>query len=316
LQRLKVEEAVLVPGGWLGLLPLHAAWREHDGRARCALDEVAFSYAPSAQALAHAQRIADKAGSDGLLAVEEPLPVSAGRLPGAAVEVSAITALYDQPTTLRHTHATRQAVLARLPSANVFEFAGHAATDWADPLRSGLLLADDEMLTVQDVFDLHLNGARLATLPDCETGIVGTRLPDEVVALPAAFLRAGFAGVVATLWSVADDCAAMLMQRFYHLWRKPELSPAQALQQASRWLRQLPREDVRRWLETCRAAVTKELAQFEGPQGGFTPQLLDTERTLEDRLEWLEDRLNELEAQPDPPFAHPVFWAAFAAHGA
>jgi CHAT domain-containing protein len=237
LQELKVQEAVLVPSGWLALLPLHAAWREQDGRPRYALDDVAFSYAPSAQALAHAQRIAASAGSDRLLAVEEPQPVSSNRLPNAAAEVAAIAALYEQPTLLRHSQATRDAVLAALPRAEVFEVAGHAATDWNKPLASGLVMADDKVLSVQDVFDLHLPGARLATLPDCETGIVGADLPDEVVALPAAFLRAGFAGVVATLWSVHDASTALLMKRFYRLWRKEEVRPALALRQAQQWLR-------------------------------------------------------------------------------
>jgi hypothetical protein len=35
-----------------------------------------------------------------------------------------------KPTILRHSQATREAVLAALPLAEVFEVAGHAATDW------------------------------------------------------------------------------------------------------------------------------------------------------------------------------------------
>jgi hypothetical protein len=57
-----------------------------------------------------------------------------------------------------------------------------------------------------------------------ETGIVGTKLPDEVVALPSALLQAGFGGVAASLWSVADIRTAMLMKRFYRCWRKDRLS--------------------------------------------------------------------------------------------
>ena len=62
--------------------------------------------------------------------------------------------------------------------------------------------------------------ARLATLSACETGIVGTDLPDEVVMLPSALLEAGYAGVAASLWSVADFSTAMLMVRFYQCWRQ------------------------------------------------------------------------------------------------
>jgi CHAT domain-containing protein len=74
-------------------------------------------------------------------------------------------------------------------------------------------------------------------LSPCETGIIETKLPDEVVAMPMAFARAGFAGAVASLWSVADVSTAMLMERFYRLWHEDGMSPASALLEAQRWLR-------------------------------------------------------------------------------
>ena len=64
------------------------------------------------------------------------------------------------------------------------------------------MMANNEMLTIKDLFELHLPGARLATLSACETGVPGTRLPDEVVSLPSAFIRAGFAGAIGSLWTV------------------------------------------------------------------------------------------------------------------
>src|SRR5439155_26270117 len=62
-------------------------------------------------------------------------------------------------------------------------------------------------------------------------------LPDEVVALPSGFQRAGFAGVIASLWSVADLSTAMLMEQFYRLWRRESKTPAVALCEAQQWLR-------------------------------------------------------------------------------
>jgi len=52
-------------------------------------------------------------------------------------------------------------------------------------------MADDEtgrgvLLTIQDLLDSAQAGGRLASLSACETGIVGTELPDEVVALRSA----------------------------------------------------------------------------------------------------------------------------------
>ena len=87
------------------------------------------------------------------------------------------------------------------------------------------------------MLDLRLAAARLAALSACETGIPGTKLPDEVVGLPTGWLQAGVAGVVASLWSVNDLSTAMLMERFYRLWREDGLAPALALRQAQLWLR-------------------------------------------------------------------------------
>src|SRR5262249_4692157 len=143
----------------------------------------------------------------------------------------------EGPQVLPHERATRAEVLKALASAEVAHFSCHGAPDWADPLRSGLLMAQDEMLTVADLFGLHLDGARLATLSACETGAIGVRLPDEVVGLPAALLQVGFGGVVASLWSVSDASTAMLMERFYRLWRDEGLAPVFALREAQRWLR-------------------------------------------------------------------------------
>src|SRR5208337_4212862 len=77
-------------------------------------------------------------------------------------------------------------------------------------------------------------------LSACETGIVGTDLPDEVVAFPSTLLQAGYGGVAASLWSVSDISTAMLMEHFYRSWRekgKSKVTAAQALRAAQRWLR-------------------------------------------------------------------------------
>jgi CHAT domain-containing protein len=234
---LGVEQAVLVPVGLLALLPLHAAWTKDGGQRVYALDRVTLTYAPSARALTHARRVAAQVGDGALLAIDEPKPVSANDLPSSKIEVEAIASLFAGSKVIRHKQATREDVLDAIPQAEVSHFSCHGANNWQNPLESGLLMAHNEMLTVQDLFNLELEGARLAVLSACETGIIGTDLPDEVVAMPMAFARAGFAGVVASLWSVADVSTAMLMERFYRLWREDGMSPASALREAQRWLR-------------------------------------------------------------------------------
>ncbi len=100
-------------------------------------------------------------------------------------------------------------------------------------------MADDEMLTVEDIFKLDLKGARMAVLSACETGIVGVKLPDEVIALPSAFIKAGFAGIIASLWVVSDKSTSILMKYFYQFWQNYGYTPARSLQEAQRKLREI-----------------------------------------------------------------------------
>ena len=236
LQSLNAQQAFLIPMGLLSLLPLHAAWHEEDGRKRYLQEMLPISYAPSARALSHARRNACSA--DRLLAVDEPRLVKPSPLPNSHTEVSAISSLFQNPMILEHEKATRGAVLQALPDAQVAHFSCHGRANWSDPERSGLLMANNEILTVKDLFELHLDGARLATLSACETGVPGTKLPDEVVSLPSAFIRAGFAGAIGSLWTVSDESTAQLMTSFYQLWRVKGMPPVQALAEAQKMLRE------------------------------------------------------------------------------
>lgn len=289
LTALNVEQAVLIPGSLLGLLPLHAAWHtDKAGQRRYALDDIAFSYAPSAAALSTARRLAEHAGTVRLLAVDEPTPVDASPLPNAAAEVVAISSHFAEPTILRHASATRQAALEHLASADVFHAACHGKNDPVDPLQSALWMAGNEPLTAQDFFNQHLAGARLAALSACETGIIGTTVPDEVVALPSALLQAGFAGVVASLWSVYDASTALLLSRFYVLWREEGKPPAVALAQAQRWLRNTSREGLRQH-------QTRYLPEMD--EGQRRDLVISGDAAVREGTTF--------------PYRHPVHWAAF-----
>jgi len=192
---------------------------------------------------------------------------------------------------LRREQATRTAVLTALPQAQVVHLSCHGATDWAEPLASGVVMAGDEMLTMRDLLDMRLPAARLATLSACETGIVGTELPDEVVALPTALAQAGFAGVAASLWSVADASTAMLMERFYRLWREDGLAPASALRGAQIWLRDTTNREKAEYFKRDVPALS----------AGKMPEKIAAEFFSQATARWPADR----------DFAHPFWWAAF-----
>jgi CHAT domain-containing protein len=234
LQTLGVPQAVLIPTGWLALLPLHAAWTEQDGRRCYALDRVAFAYAPSARVLTHARRVAAATTGEQLFAVENP----DGSLRHAAQEVQGIAGHFSEPWVVRGDRATRNTTLAALPQCDVYHFACHGRNAWQDPLESALQMASSVSFTVGDLLSAGNKAqGRLAFLSACETGLIGTALPDEVVGLAAGFLQAGAAGVVSTLWAVNDQSTALLAGRFYENWKGQGMTPLQALVAAQQWLR-------------------------------------------------------------------------------
>jgi CHAT domain-containing protein len=284
LLELGVKSAVLLPQGWLGLLPLHAAWREEGGHRRYAMDDLRLIYAPNALSLLAARDTAARVQPDRLLAISEPLPVQANPLDNATPEVTAICAHFDRCQMLAGDQATEKTVRQRLRDGTVLHFACHGSAGFNQPLEGGLLMAHDEILTLREILDLRLDNARLAVLSACETGIPGTELPDEVISLPTGLAQAGVAGVVASLWSVSDLSTMMLMARFYDLWKGQGLEPAEALRRAQLWVRDTSNGEKRAYLE---AKLGEDLP---------------------DSPAWSRPEEND--------FSHPFYWAAFTYTGA
>jgi CHAT domain-containing protein len=63
---------------------------------------------------------------------------------------------------------TAQALLAKLPEANILHLACHGQQNGANPLKSGFVMCD-EMLTIEQLMPVPLPRAFLAFLSACET---------------------------------------------------------------------------------------------------------------------------------------------------
>jgi len=293
LKALKVQKAVLIPGGLLGLLPLHAAWKEDSttisGRVY-ALDEISFRYAPNARALQEATEVAARSDTASILAIDNP----DGTLTFSNDEVAAALTGFDSRIHLSGTQATHHAVLDALSNHTVLHFSTHGIAGWNEPLQSRLRLADSE-LSLGELLDQNLLGARLAVLSACETGVPGTKLPDEVVGLPVGLMQAGVAGVVASLWPVADISTAMLMTRFYELWRHDGYEVSESLWQAQIWLRDSTDGDKRDYFQSSLSELVGLRIPVESAEAFFRAMVL-----------------NDPEARS---FAHPFYWAAFTYTG-
>ncbi len=288
----KDAHCTLIPTGLLNLLPLHAAWKADNTKPTgkyYALDALTINYAPNARSLYAAQQIAAQISPDNLLAIQEPLPVTANRLPNTKHEVKTVISHFPQHKVLKEQKATRAVIIEALPNYNVLHFSGHGFADLENPAQSGLVMANDEALTLEDLLKLRLKGIRLVTLSACETGLAGTTLPDEVVNLPTGLLQAGVAGVAASLWTVADLSTMMLISYFYDLWRIEKLEPVQALRQAQIWMRDTTDAEKREYFKDIRAGK----------------QTVKMAKATATHLQ------NQMSNSDQRTYQHPYHWAAF-----
>jgi len=266
-----VKELVLIPHRWLHLLPLHALPLKKGG---CLLDDYTVRYAPSLQILqqiqqrgcvpypstgsghrpstgsGHRPSTGSGNGTQRWFAVQN----STNDLSFADIEVMALTGLFPAAApadVLVQQAATRSAVLQHpaLTQAPVLHFSCHGGFNPIDPMQSALLLANNELLTLQDIFAQRLPNAHLVTLSACETGITDVQLQgDEYIGLSSGFLSAGARHVISTLWSVNEVSTLLLLLRFYHEWlNNQESDIAPTLNAAQRWLRQATAQELLDW---------------------------------------------------------------------
>ena len=283
------HQLTLIPGGSLALLPLHAAARPDATAAtgyRYAIDDKVLSYSPNARASLASFDRARASVANSLLCIVNPGPSSYGLLAHADREIEGIRTTFPTTRVVRGRDATRDNVQAALGGFDVLHFACHAVAESAEPMASGLILAADRRLTLEDLIASELEAVRLIVLSACETAVAGDAIPDEVISLPVGLLHAGAAGVIASQWPVFDVSTMLLMTRFYELWRSEHATPAVALREAQRWLRD---------------ATAAELhARFPSVE-----ELLPGTSSDLERARWMGTR----------PAAHPESWAAFVCIG-
>ncbi|WBC08884.1 CHAT domain-containing tetratricopeptide repeat protein [Micromonospora sp. WMMA1947] len=294
-----IPEVVLVATGLLGVLPIHAARYRRAGQARHLLDDVVMSFIPSARSLLAARRPDERHPDARLISVAEPSSTQS-TLPHAAAETASVRRLFPGlGTELAGPDATKAALIQELAGATHVHLACHGTFDLEEPLRSGLVLADDSMLTLRELFDERpLDGVRLIVASACHSAVSDiAHAPDEAIGLPAGLVYAGAATVAGTLWSLNDRSAPLLVSRFYayHFRGDPEtgsgpMPVATAMARAQTWLRDSTTDQLNRFAEETglprvRAAATfanrpEHWAPFVvvGPGAYDTPQPSEADR--------------------------------------
>jgi CHAT domain-containing protein len=296
-----VKQLILIPHRDLHLLPLHALFPEN----------LSITYLPSAQFGLDLQQRESIVG-DQLLIVGDPVSTSDGKkkqeiLKYSKRESEKISQFYKDTKSshLIGTTATKSSVIEALGGKyDCFHFTGHGCHDIENPEKSALLLADQDHLTLRDIFNLDLQSYSLVCLSTCESGITSnSKIIDEYVGLVSGFLSAGAAHVISTLWSVDELSSSLLMIEFHRLVRDRSLPPAQALREAQHWLRhEFSYHDLSNLYET----IADEFGKID-------PGCNEEERFKSlSRKTLAKAKSGEF---TEPPFAHPYHWAGFIITG-
>ncbi|VUC30625.1 unnamed protein product [Clonostachys rosea] len=221
-----------VATGIMSSFPIHAAgWHaESPDLGHTVMDRVISSYSSSIKAIIYSQRrpsfdyqkLRDQSQA---LLVGIPQAPGCSSLPSAAKEHLVLQKLFNKISWKVHAaETTKDGVMSRLRSSQVFHFAGHGTVDPLNPSRSFLFLEDwkKSPFTVAELLELDLQKGMpfLAYLSACRTGQVRDEESlDESIHLISAFQLAGFRHVIGTLWEVNDDiCVDMANYAYQAMW--------------------------------------------------------------------------------------------------
>ena len=219
------RRVLLVPHGPLAALPFAALPGPRGALGQC------FEWAQVSSARAALRGLARPA----LPARRALVLGESSRLPHAAREAALVASLFAGGQALVGDRATLQTLRRHAADADVVHLACHAQFRTDNPRFSALHLHDG-LLTVDAVETLGLRACTVV-LSACESGLAQTGLGDDSVGLVRAFLVAGAARVVASLWPVDDEITAAFMTRFYRALAAGS-SAASALGQAQREIQQ------------------------------------------------------------------------------
>ena len=240
-----VETLVFVNDGLLRSVPMAAL---HDGQ-QFLIEKFAVATTPSLT-LTAPERIARPTNLNALLmGVSEPSQVP-GRSFSALQAVNEELAMVSQQfpksdvllnqdfslAALRQTLAAKDYRILHMATHGTFGFEPEDNFVVMGAKQSGAAGDFNETLTIseldtliREVSDPTRAAIELLTLTACETAIGDNR---STLGLAGVAIRAGVRSAIATLWSVSDDASAALIAQFYDNLKSPELTKAQAMQQA------------------------------------------------------------------------------------
>lgn len=121
-----------------------------------------------------------------------------------------------------HADASEELFKKQAKDARILHLATHSFANTANPKLSGIVFSqptskeakDDGILYTPEIYGLDLN-ADLVVLSSCESGYGQLMAGEGSLSLSRAFLEAGAANVMSSLWKVYDSYTLQLMTAFY-----------------------------------------------------------------------------------------------------
>jgi len=229
---LKTAKLVFVPHGVLHELPFAAL--TPDGHHFLS-DDFSISNLPSVSALSYLHSKMSFSVPQALVLVsnqEEGFPL----LSSADDEGKTVAALFDTKPLLGK-GATASILRKDAANYDILHLVAHFEINRKNPMASRILLSrgekgDDSPLDLTGVYGLPLRKTDLVVLSGCQSQSGKRTRGDDIIGLSQAFLYAGSASVVASLWNVDDDATKLLMVAFYTHLRQQKLSKSDALRAA------------------------------------------------------------------------------------
>lgn len=125
---------------------------------------------------------------------------------------------------------TKEVFKQNAPDYRILHLAMHAFTDDNNPMYSGMIFSQEEVLYAYELYNIDLN-ADLVVLSACNTGMGKLIKGEGVMSLARAFRHAGVPNIIMSQWEADDETASNVMTLFYeHL--ASGLSKDRALTQA------------------------------------------------------------------------------------
>ena len=284
---------ILVPHGDLHRFPLHILFliAQKSQIRGC-------TYIPSIQVGLNLRDRSSRSYTP-LLSVADPA-TDAEPIPFAQLESAIVRHLLQPHTSIDPHDADLTTVTTALSQPHAaFHFTGHAAYNSRKPADSALALTDAP-LTAQHIAQLNLSSYNLITLAACETAIAGrTNITTEYVGLTSAFLHAGAANILSTLWQV-DEISNAWFTIYFHQQLLAGRSPGVALTITQIWMKDVTWQRLINWL--------RELKQLSNLKIGIVDK-------IEARIRNIEEDEGTIGLDRPTKYSHPYYWAAFTITG-